>query len=34
MEIGEKIKKLRNDKNITQEELAQAIYVSRFAISK
>ena len=34
MEIGEIIKKLRNDKNITQEELAQAIYVSRFAISK
>ncbi len=34
MTFGEKLKKLRSDKNLTQEELAQRLYVSRTAISK
>ena len=34
MEFNEKIQQLRKKKEITQEELAQAIYVSRTAISK
>lgn len=34
MTFGEKLKKLRTDSNMTQEELAQALYVSRTAISK
>lgn len=32
--IGEKLKKLRNQKGITQQELAEKIYVSREAVSK
>ena len=32
--LGEKIKKLRNEKNLTQEELAEQIFVTRTAISK
>ena len=34
MNFPERLKKLRKDKNITQEELAKAIYVSRTLISK
>ena len=34
MELGEKLQKLRNSREMTQEELAQAIYVSRTAVSK
>lgn len=34
MELSEKIKQLRTDKNWTQEELAGKIFVSRTAISK
>lgn len=34
MELHEKITELRKQKNITQAELAQAIYVSRTAVSK
>lgn len=34
MEFNEKLQKLRKQKNLTQEELARAIYVSRTAISK
>ena len=34
MELNEKIQQLRKQKNLTQEELAQALYVSRTAISK
>ena len=34
MEFNEKLQQLRNQKKITQEELAKAIYVSRTAISK
>lgn len=34
MTFGEKLKKLRTDKNLTQEELADAIFVTRTAISK
>lgn len=32
--LGEKIKKLRNDNDITQEELANKIFVTRTAVSK
>lgn len=34
MTLGEKLKKLRTDKELTQEELAEILYVSRTAISK
>lgn len=34
MEFGEKLQGLRKSKNLTQEELAEALYVSRTAISK
>lgn len=34
MNFSEKLKKLRHDKNITQSELADAIYVSRSMIAK
>lgn len=34
MEFGEKLQSLRKQKGLTQEELAQALYVSRTAISK
>lgn len=34
MEFNEKLQKLRADRNLTQEELAEKIYVSRTAISK
>ena len=34
MEFNEKLQELRKQKEITQEELAQSIYVSRTAISK
>ena len=34
MTFGEKLKKLRTDSELTQDELAQALYVSRTAISK
>lgn len=34
MEFGEKLQELRKQKNLTQEELAQKLYVSRTAISK
>lgn len=34
MTFGEKLKKLRNDNNITQEQLAEKIYVTRTAVSK
>ena len=34
MEFGEKLQELRKNKAMTQEELAEAIYVSRTAISK
>ena len=34
MTFGEKIKKLRNDNRLTQDELAEKIYVTRTAISK
>lgn len=34
MEFNEKLQELRRQKNLTQEDLAQALYVSRTAISK
>lgn len=34
MTFGEKIKKLRTSRNLTQEELAGKIYVTRTAVSK
>ena len=34
MEFGEKIQKLRNQSNWTQEQLAEKLYVSRTAVSK
>ena len=34
MTFGEKLKKLRLDNNLTQDELAEKIYVTRTAISK
>ena len=34
MTFGEKLKKLRNDNGLTQDELAEKIYVTRTAISK
>lgn len=34
MEFKEKLKKLRNDNNLSQKELADAIFVSRSAIAK
>ena len=34
MDLGEKLLELRKSKNLTQEELAEALYVSRTAISK
>lgn len=34
MEFGEKIQKLRNQNNWTQEQLAEKLYVSRTAVSK
>ena len=34
MEFNEKLQQLRKQKNLTQEELAQALYVSRTAVSK
>ena len=34
MELNEKLQELRKQKRLTQEELAEALYVSRTAISK
>ena len=34
MTLGEKLKKLRTDSGLTQEELAEKLFVSRTAISK
>lgn len=34
MELGEKLKQLRTERNMTQEQLAAELYVSRTAVSK
>ena len=34
MTFGEKLKKLRNENRLTQDELAERLYVTRTAISK
>lgn len=34
MKFGEKLKQLRKDNNLTQEELAEKLYVTRTAVSK
>ena len=34
MEFNEKLVQLRKSKNMTQDELAEALYVSRAAVSK
>lgn len=34
MEFNEKLQKLRKEQNLTQEELAEKLFVSRTAISK
>ena len=34
MEFGEKLQRLRKDRGLTQEELAEALFVSRTAVSK
>lgn len=34
MTFGEKLKKIRTDRNLTQEELAEKIFVTRTAVSK
>lgn len=34
MELSEKLQELRKEKGLTQEELAEALFVSRTAISK
>lgn len=34
MTFGEKIKKLRNDNNLTQEQFAEMLFVTRTAVSK
>ncbi|HIU00572.1 MAG TPA: helix-turn-helix transcriptional regulator [Candidatus Coproplasma excrementavium] len=34
MELSEKLTKLRKEKGLTQEELAQMVYVTRTAVSK
>ncbi len=34
MTFGQKLKKIRNDNGLTQEQLAEKIFVTRTAISK